>query len=131
MKQTARYASTLTSVLISSFVAMGATATVSPLVGTAGGDSIVRLSILAGVVILLVSHRPRGSVLRAILGMLGAVVFLVAMAEAMSGTLGVVDGAIYAVGAYYMLLEALEPSSARSPRPLTMSVLDARGRGKA
>ena len=78
-------------------------------IGVTVYDSIGRLAVLAGLVSILVIHRPRTATQRTALGVIGLVVFVVAMTEIFGDRLALFDGMIYFIGATSLLIEALEP----------------------
>lgn len=77
-------------------------------------DFTGRLAVLVGLVALALTHRPRTSVQRTALGMLGLIVLTIAFSEVFSYRLALFDGLVYFIGATSLFIEAIEPASAPS-----------------
>ncbi len=80
-------------------------------------DMAGRLFVLVGLIALSLTWRPRSVAVRAVLGVIGGGVLMIALSEMFEYRLAIFDALIYLVGAASLLIEALEPASLPEQRP--------------
>ena len=112
------------SLLLGSFVLASILAVICMLprinTGMASGQALIDTALwticITGIMSMLMTRRPRLQVIRVAYSTLGSLVLIVAVVEAIAGTLGILDGIIYALSAHLMLVKAVEASPLASQK---------------